>query len=308
MTNYLLEKSRVVGPGKNERSFHVFYQSVISLDLLCDCTRCLRTSETSACCKVFDCLTRAALCTVVFLPRMCAGASAAERQSYCIENADYFYYLSSSGCYSVPGINDVEDWKEMVESMRVVGITDAERAEVMRALSVCLWLGNLAFCEKKSEVAEVQDRQVLDIIASLLQVPSASLEAALCSRMIQTGVGAKAERFTKPNTAADSDFSRDTLAKAVYTKLFDYLGTDPNSTVFIEALSRSNLPRRLAELILIPARCVCVCASPLVLRINQSIEKENFKGIQIGVLDIYGWSRSSERFAQMRVCVQSLAC
>ena len=137
----------------------------------------------------------------------------------------------------------------MNEAFRCVGITESERQEVIRSLSVCLWLGNLAFCEKRAEVAEVQDRQVLDIIAGLLQVPSASLESALCNRQIQTGIGAKAEKFTKPQTASGADFSRDTLAKAIYTRLFDYL----------------------------------------VGKINASIRKDNFQGIQIGVLDIYGF-------------------
>jgi myosin-1 len=132
-------------------------------------------------------------------------------------------YLSCSGCYSVPGINDTADWAEMNESFACVGITEAERQEIMRSLSVCLWLGNLAFCEKRHEVAEVQDRQVLDIIAGLLQVPSASLESALCNRQIQTGIGAKAERFTKPQTSSQSDFSRDTLAKAIFTKVRRWL-------------------------------------------------------------------------------------
>ena len=180
--------------------------------------------------------------------QVCSGATAAERQAYCLENADYYYYLSVSGCYQVPGINDAEDWREMTESMRTVGINEAERQEVIRSIAVCLWLGNVAFEERKPEVAEVRDRAVLDIVAGLLQVQPAALEAALCNRQIQTGVGARAEKYVKPNTAAASDFSRDTLAKAIFTRLFDYI----------------------------------------VAKINLSIQKDNFQGIQIGVLDIYG--------------------
>lgn len=36
-------------------------------------------------------------------------------------------------------------------------------------------------------MSQVQDRQVLDIVAGLLQVNSAALEASLCTRKIQTG-------------------------------------------------------------------------------------------------------------------------
>jgi myosin-1 len=164
----------------------------------------------------------------------------------------------------VPGIDDVKDWAEMNESLRVVGITEAERQEVIRSLSVCLWLGNLAFTEKRSEVAEVQDRQVLAIIAGLLQIGAPSLENALCNREIQTGVGAKAERFVKPNTSAQADFCRDTLAKGIYTRLFDWL----------------------------------------VMKINVSIRKDNFQGIQIGVLDVSRGVACTRREAQSDECAE----
>ena len=52
----------------------------------------------------------------------------------------------------------------------------------------------------------------------------------------------------KPATAVQAAFSRDTLAKAVYSKTFDYI----------------------------------------VKKVNEAIAKPNFEGVQIGVLDIYG--------------------
>jgi myosin-1 len=203
VTNYLLEKSRVVGPSQGERNFHIFYQ-------------------------------------------ICAGSSAQDKQNYCIEKPDYYYYLSCSNCYQVPGIDDNADYREMMEAMQTVGVTHEEIQEVIRVTSAILWLGNVSFKEPRPEQAQVADRQVLDIVAGLLQVNSQALEQALCFRQIQTGVGAKAEKFTKPNTAAASDFSRDTLSKALYSRMFDYL----------------------------------------VHKINISIKKDNFQGIQIGVLDI----------------------
>lgn len=62
--------------------------------------------------------------------------------------------------------------------------------------------------------------------------------------IIYLGIGNKAEIFTKPSTAAQADFSRDTLAKALYSRLFDWL----------------------------------------VHKINESIRKDGHQGIQIGVL------------------------
>lgn len=206
VTNYLLEKSRVVGPGPNERNFHVFYQ-------------------------------------------VTCGAPAAERQQYCIEGPEYYFYLTQSGCFTVQGIDDAQEYSELVAAFQKIGITETERADVLCCLSVVLWLGNVAFQEQKPEVSSVADRRVLDVVAGLLQVNVGALEECLCVRKIQTGVGAKAEKFAKPLRSTEADFCRDTLAKALYSRMFDWL----------------------------------------VLKINQAIRKDGHRGLQIGVLDIYGF-------------------
>jgi myosin-1 len=206
VTNYLLEKSRVVGPAVGERNFHAFYQ-------------------------------------------VCKGASAGDRETYCIEGVEYYYYLSQTECYDVQGIDDVSDYKEMVEALKVIGLSDEEIGEVHRVISAILWLGNVAFTEDNQEKSSVQDPQVLEIVSHLLQVDVAVLTEALCQRQLQTGSGAKAEIYKKPNTASQADFCRDTMSKALYSAMFDWL----------------------------------------VRKVNESIHVDSHEGVHIGILDIYGF-------------------
>lgn len=70
MSNFLLEKSRVVRQQKGERNYHIFYQLV-------------------------------------------AGASDGLRTRLQLPEAsspDSFYYLSQSGCLSVDGLDDAEEF------------------------------------------------------------------------------------------------------------------------------------------------------------------------------------------------------
>jgi myosin-1 len=95
----------------------------------------------------------------------------------------------------------------------------------------------------------VSDQQVLGICAHLLGVDAALLEKSLCQRKMSMGFGARREVIYKPQTKANAEFTRDTLAKALYSKLFDWL----------------------------------------VKKVNDAIATTDDSGTLIGVLDIYGF-------------------
>jgi myosin-1 len=205
ISNYLLEKSRVVGPALDERNFHVFYQ-------------------------------------------LTSGASQEERAKFYIENTNYYRYLNSSGCTSVHGIDDIAEWRDMSKAFETVGITPHEREEILRVLSIILWLGNVDFIENEREESMPSEMGVIDIIAHLMQVDPQVVVQGLCVRTITAG-GARAEMYKKPCRREEAEFNRDTLAKAMYSKLFDFL----------------------------------------VSKINASIQPPSHDGSLIGILDIFGF-------------------
>eukprot|EP01083_Nonionella_stella_P059579 155894_1 len=206
VTNYLLEKSRIIKPGLEERNFHIFYMVL-------------------------------------------GNASQQEREDFYLESPDYYQYLYASQCYTADGINDAENFREMLEGMDVIGISQEERYEMTRIIAAVLWLGNLSFVEDDSETASVVDRQVLDICAHILEVDADLLEKSIVMRRIVTGVGARAEIIEKTLKQADAEFCRDTLAKSLYSNLFDWI----------------------------------------VARVNQVIHVDSWDGVSMGILDIYGF-------------------
>ena len=84
ISNFLLEKSRVVLQGPNERNFHVFYQ-------------------------------------------LCSGATEQQKQNLGISTPDYYGYLNQSGCDTVEGIDDVQEFQDTLDAMGVMGLTEEQK-------------------------------------------------------------------------------------------------------------------------------------------------------------------------------------
>eukprot|EP00501_MAST-03F_sp_TOSAG23-6_P001367 GSMAST32.ASY1.ANO1.1421.1 assembled CDS len=123
-----------------------------------------------------------------------------------------------SGTYTIDNaggkINDKTEYQDMTRAMDKMGITKNDRLEVFKLLAGILHLGNVTFKPKRIGSADgscVGDTRALEITADLLGVDSQCLEFALTFRMMHT------ENPTKANAA------RDALAKAIYSKIFDFL-------------------------------------------------------------------------------------
>lgn len=177
ITNYLLEKTRVVGQIVNERNFHIFYQFT-------------------------------------------KGASQTYRQNYGIQTPETYLYTSRSKCLDVDGIDDLAEYEDTLNAMRVIGLSQAEQDEIFRMLAAILWTGNIQFVEDKDGYAAVADQSVVDFLAYLLEVDPQQVIQAITIRILTPRNGEVIESLANP---AQAMATRDALAKSIYNNLFDWI-------------------------------------------------------------------------------------
>ncbi|NXU51607.1 MYO1E protein, partial [Turnix velox] len=179
ISNFLLEKSRVVMRNPGERSFHIFYQLI-------------------------------------------EGASPEQKHNLGITCMDYYYYLSLSGSYKVDDIDDKSDFQETLHALSVIGIFPEEQALVLQIVAGILHLGNISFKEVGNYAAVVSE-EFLAYPAFLLGINQDRLKEKLTSRQMDSKWGGKSESINVTLNVEQACYTRDALAKALHSRVFDYL-------------------------------------------------------------------------------------
>ncbi|KAM4678168.1 unconventional myosin-IXa isoform 2-T2 [Discoglossus pictus] len=235
---YLLEKSRLVYQEQQERNYHVFYY-------------------------------------------LLAGASAEEKTAFHLEGPENYHYLNqkmrlphrqSWGDYddeqdSLGGEGEDlrHDFERLQLAMEMVGFLTATRRQIVSLLSAILHLGNIQYKRKtyRDESIDISNPETLNIVSVLLEVQEEMLLDALITRKTVT-VG---EKLILPYRLPEAVTVRDSLAKSLYSALFDWIVFRINHAL---------------------------------LNINSKAMDETSQTLSIGVLDIFGFedygSNSFEQF------------
>ncbi|XP_075064447.1 unconventional myosin-IXa isoform X3 [Mixophyes fleayi] len=237
---YLLEKSRLVYQEQQERNYHVFYY-------------------------------------------LLAGASEEEKAEFHLDLPENYHYLNQRtrkpqrqnwGVYDCEDETDSlsgegedlrHDFERLQLAMEMVGFLPATRRQIVSLLSAILHLGNIQYKRKtyRDESTDISNPDTLHIVSDLLKVREEMLLDALITRKTVT-VG---EKLILPYRLPEAITVRDSLAKSLYSALFDWIVFRINHAL---------------------------------LNINSKAIDEGSQTLSIGVLDIFGFedygSNSFEQF------------
>ena len=171
-----------------------------------------------------------------------AGATAEERARLQLAEGVPFRILGSPDDARVAGVDDAAAHDEVRAAFRTLSVPDADVAEIMAVVAAVLHLGNVEFVEDSAhaDASAVADAAALQRAASALGCDAALLERSMTSQEMSVG----RERIVRPISVENARFARDTLCKAVYSELFDWvvgrvnraLRTDEPSAYFIGVL------------------------------------------------------------------------
>lgn len=180
--------------------------------------------------------------------QLVAGVSDKERQELGLLPIEQFDYLNQGNTPTIDGVDDKAEFNATKQSLSTIGVSEGQQIEIFKLLAGLLHLGNVKIGATRSDSVLAATEPSLVKACEILGIDAAEFSKWIVKKQLVT----RGEKITSNLTQAQAIVVRDSVAKFIYSSLFDWL---------VEIINRSLATEEVLE------------------RVNSFI----------GVLDIYGF-------------------
>lgn len=154
--------------------------------------------------------------------QLLAGAPSSDAASLGLNKPiSEFKYLSNGGpnAEKIRGVDDKKEFEATQKALSTVGITTERQWQIFSVLAALLHLGNISITQARSDAVLDDQEPNLLLAAKLLGIDAAEFRKWLLKKQIVT----RSEKIVSSLSGPQATIVRDSVAKYIYSSLFDWL-------------------------------------------------------------------------------------
>lgn len=151
--------------------------------------------------------------------QLIAGATDSERESLGLLPVEHFDYLNQGGSPVIGGIDDKVEFDATRKSLTTIGVTQEKQAEIFRILAALLHLGNVKITATRTDSVLASSEPSLVRACQMLGVDPGEFAKWTVKKQLIT----RGEKIMSNLTQQQALVVRDSVAKFIYSSLFDWL-------------------------------------------------------------------------------------
>ncbi|WFD07005.1 Myosin type-2 heavy chain 1 [Malassezia vespertilionis] len=161
--------------------------------------------------------------------QLCAGAPQELKDYLALAPASEYHYLRQGGAVNlaIAGVDDAEEFRSTERALATLGLGPAVQMHIFSLLAALLHLGNIVVSATRSDAAISSEDPSLLRAADTLGVDPALLRQWMLKRQMQL----RGEKIMSNLSQTQATAVRDSVAKYVYTSLFDWLVVQMNKSL-----------------------------------------------------------------------------
>uniref|UniRef100_A0A158P6T6 Myosin motor domain-containing protein n=1 Tax=Angiostrongylus cantonensis TaxID=6313 RepID=A0A158P6T6_ANGCA len=161
------------------------------------------------------------------------------RSKYFLLKPQDYHYLNKHEQFSPDGVNEKYEFERLRRAMSSVGFNSRTQSTMFGLISAVLLLGNISYIKRhgyhSDENAYIENEEVVDLVAQLLNIKSEALTQALTMKRHVM----KTETVVTRYSVSEAINTRDAMAKCIYNALFHWIVLRINQALMRKDISSS---------------------------------------------------------------------